>query len=209
MIDTIIFDLGGVVIQHKSTLIEDIILNMFPDSFNEVFSIWTDEKINLYTGKITSGQFVLLAKNKVKSNISLKYLINQWISLYKERVSEVNIKILYLVNKLRNIKYNVIVFTDTIDIHDEYNKQRNIYTNFNKIYMSYKLGFAKAQGPSSYSRLLQKIKKKPNECIFIDDLESNILNARSVGLKSILYKNVQNLEKQLKINLSPQSISFL
>jgi FMN phosphatase YigB (HAD superfamily) len=46
--------------------------------------------------------------------------------------------------------------------------------------------------------MLKKLNSKPNECIIIDDEESNLLPAKKLGIKTILFKNPKQLKEQLE-----------
>jgi len=53
-----------------------------------------------------------------------------------------------------------------------------------------------------YLESLKIINGKPEECIFIDDQEKNCLSAEKVGIKSIVFKNISQLKKELsKLNI--------
>jgi HAD superfamily hydrolase (TIGR01509 family) len=48
-----------------------------------------------------------------------------------------------------------------------------------------------------FELLLKKTKAKPDETVFIDDFEENILAARKMGINCILFRNVRQLRKEL------------
>ena len=49
-----------------------------------------------------------------------------------------------------------------------------------------------------YQHLLQKYKLAPQECIFIDDKNVNVLVAQSIGMHGIVFDNATNVAGQLK-----------
>lgn len=49
-----------------------------------------------------------------------------------------------------------------------------------------------------YHRLCSKFDIKPEECIFADDKEENIIGCRNVGMKGILFKDAKQYEKELR-----------
>lgn len=49
-----------------------------------------------------------------------------------------------------------------------------------------------------YTRLIEKYELKPEECIFIDDVQANIDGAKKVNFQTILFKNPKDLVEKLK-----------
>ena len=47
--------------------------------------------------------------------------------------------------------------------------------------------------------MIKDSKINPKETIFIDDYKNNIENAEKLGIKGILFKNAEQLEKELNI----------
>ena len=47
--------------------------------------------------------------------------------------------------------------------------------------------------PAVYEYILKKYDLKPEECLFIDDVEANVKAAEAVGIKGFVFKN--NYEK--------------
>lgn len=56
--------------------------------------------------------------------------------------------------------------------------------------------------PKSFEFTLEKLKAKPEECLFIDDSDINVEAAESLGIKSILFTTAEDLEIKLKELLS-------
>lgn len=198
MIKNIIFDFGGVILKHKATLTKDILSEMFPNSKTEIEALWNEYKVLLNTGKKSSREFIIEAKKRTSTDSSLHTLRQKWSNLYKREANDVDWELLDFIEKLK-AKYKIYLFTDTIDVHDEYNKTRNIYERFHGVYKSFEEGVAKAAGKEAYLYLLDKIEANPEECIFIDDLEENIKIANEVDITGIIYKNLDQLKDELKL----------
>jgi 2-haloacid dehalogenase len=52
--------------------------------------------------------------------------------------------------------------------------------------------------PRIYDVLLERIGRKPEECLFIDDSLNNIASADQLGFKTIHYKSPERLEEELR-----------
>src|SRR3989338_2766785 len=194
MIKNIIFDLGGVILTHKKTLIKDILTSIFPAIKDKAFSFYITKKKLLRTGKITSDEFLMSLIKELGSGMDLETLKKIWIRKYKG-VAHIDNKILSLVDTVRK-KYKVYLFTDTMEIHDEYNSKRGIYSHFTRVYKSYEEGLIKPD-IKAFKNVLQKIRARTHECVFIDDLEENVKAAQSIGMKGIIYRNLGQLETYL------------
>lgn len=143
---------------------------------------------------MTSEEFLASLIKELGSSMDLPTLKKVWIDEYK-RVAHIDNKMLKLVDTL-NKKYKVYLFTDTIDIHDEYNSKRSIYSHFKRVFKSYEEGLIKPD-IQAFENVLQKIKAKTNECVFIDDLVENVKAAQSLGMKGILYTDIKQLRNSL------------
>ena len=71
--------------------------------------------------------------------------MKMWKELYFEEAKGVNYELLDLIEKLKK-HYKVFLFTDTIDIHDEVNKDRGIYERFDGVIKSFEERLSKHSG---------------------------------------------------------------
>lgn len=67
---------------------------------------------------------------------------------------------------------------------------------FSSQFYSYELQKTKRE-PSTFTRVLEAIQKQPAECVFIDDHPGNISVAESVGMRGIVFKNSEQLTRDL------------
>jgi putative hydrolase of the HAD superfamily len=59
------------------------------------------------------------------------------------------------------------------------------------------LRFAKPD-PAIYHHVVEALQVRPEEALFLDDRIENILSAESVGLQAILFRDVEQLQKELQ-----------
>lgn len=64
--------------------------------------------------------------------------------------------------------------------------------------LSYELGLRKPEA-KIYQAALAMAQAKPQEAVFVDDLEANIRGARRVGMHALRYRGALRLEKDLKV----------
>ena len=68
---------------------------------------------------------------------------------------------------------------------------------FKQRFCSYEFG-TKKPDPKSYTKLLDGIGEKPENCWFIDDKKSNVEGAKIAGLRAHLFTGVENLAAEAK-----------
>lgn len=64
------------------------------------------------------------------------------------------------------------------------------------LFFSYELGQTKSD-PTTFALALDKLGRKAQQCLFVDDSERNVATARSVGLPSIRFVDSAQLVRQL------------
>ncbi|MDO8609295.1 MAG: HAD-IA family hydrolase [bacterium] len=111
---------------------------------------------------------------------------------------EFNDEILNLYRQLKT-KYSVNIFTTGI-IQNKSEVRRVIEPIFDNIYTAKDFGLDKKQS-EAYLFITQKLNKKPNEILFIDDQEENTVAAQKAGLNTLLYVDFQKTMTSLKNKL--------
>jgi FMN phosphatase YigB (HAD superfamily) len=61
---------------------------------------------------------------------------------------------------------------------------------------TYQLGYDKSS-PKTIKWVLKKIKVKLEEVVMVDDQNFNLVEPKKIGVKTILYKNFPDFEKEL------------
>lgn len=113
------------------------------------------------------------------------------------RDAKLNNSVVKLVKKIRNPEYKTALLSNTIKVHEAVHRKRGDYKLFPKVFLSTHVGLTKPD-VRIYKYAARKLGVKPGECIFIDDKITNVKGARKAGMKSILFKNSIQLERDLK-----------
>lgn len=194
MIKVLIFDFGGV-------------LGPDSDDWNHSF-----QKVLLQTGLIFEEIQEVFGLHWPKLKVGQEATRNFWKDVAKiskdkilpealEKIyfsgMRVNRLILNLVKKYKNKGLKLVILSNEAkNWMDEKVKRFLLRKIFEKIYCSADLGIGKPN-KEIFNYLLKDLKIKPNEAVFVDNQEPNIEVARSLGIKSILFKNFEQLEKDL------------
>jgi putative hydrolase of the HAD superfamily len=91
----------------------------------------------------------------------------------------------------------VVCGTNTIDSHYYYLLNQGAYDIFDEVYASNLMGISKPD-PDFYWHILNKEGIKPENTIFVDDTEENIISAQKIGINSILFTDSDSLRIQIK-----------
>ena len=195
MIKYIICDVGGILFQGANTLAADIAHDILGEMTNEGEKEYISYRPLLQTGRKTTKEFFTYLIKKYSLKKSVDEIYTQWLSVYKAN-AVLNPEIVELIQKLKT-HYKVIGFSNTIDLHGNYNKKVGNYSILDKIFLTYEMGFLKPDS-EAYEFILNSLNTKPEECIFIDDREENTAAAESLGIKSIKFDNNKQLKESLK-----------
>lgn len=155
------------------------------------------------TGKITDRQMWLGAKNLkgYEHGIFGELGISQ--SNYAPFIEK--IKASYRLNKgaLRFIKHakskgiDLYLFSNSSrELIERPYKQFKLNTYFKYAFFSHKMGFAKPS-PEAFAIVMNKIKICPQNALFIDDKEKNLLAAKELGFNTYLFKNSEDFPQIL------------
>ncbi len=193
-IKAIVFDIGGVMAMgnnlktHYGPLIKSMELNE-----KEYFNSYKKHVWGASRGKITSKEMISLIAKDLK--VDSKKLYNNWVK-YKKRSIKKNVELENHIKKLKGNGYVVGSMSGVLELHNKLFREKRIYDIFDFNIFSFKVGYNK-QDIQIYKLLIKKLKLSTKEIIFIDDVEECLTPAKSLGMKTILYKNNKQLKKEL------------
>ena len=182
-----IFDMGGVLCCDFNDI---PIISNYLRITEEIFFIYSGENFReLLDGKININEFwvrfSLRYGKKVEEELFGKFFnpgINQGTK--------------DIIEQLRN-NSRVVCGTNTIDSHYYYLLNQGSYDIFDEVYASNLMGISKPD-PDFYWHILNKEGIKPENTIFVDDTEENIISAQKIGIDSVLFTDSDSLRQQIK-----------
>jgi epoxide hydrolase-like predicted phosphatase len=196
-IDTLIFDLGGVLISNDD---EGIVTNSeetqkyLNKSEKELDNAWSIAWPRFRNGNITEDEFysIFLKTLNIKDE---NEKINMLKNIYRENVNL--LESFSLLKKLSS-KYNLYALTNIGKEGLKYKVKRfSLDDYFIGIVASSMEGIEKPE-EEIFNRLINKYVINPQTSIFIDDLERNIKVAKKFGFLTILYTNKEQMINNLK-----------
>jgi len=182
-----IFDMGGVLCRDFNDI---PVISDYLGITEENFFIYAGENFRkLLDGKINSNEFwvrfSLRYGKKVKEELFGKFFNPGIIRETKD-----------IIKQLKSDS-RVVCGTNTIDSHYYYLLNQGDYDIFDEVYASNLMGISKPD-PDFYRNILKKEGIKPENTIFVDDTEENILSAQKIGINSILFTDSDSLKQQIK-----------
>ena len=196
-IKTIIFDLGGVLIDWNP---EYLYLDIFEGDrvkmnafFEQVCTMdWNENQDAGYPlSKATEDRIALFPEYET--------LIKIYYGRWEEMLGEAITGSVQILKKLINDpKFRVVALTNwSAESFPVAIKRYPFLQHFEGILVS---GEEKMRKPFTeiYELMLERYKLKAATSVFIDDNLDNVVGARKVGMKAIHYKNSQQLTNELK-----------
>ncbi|NQV00807.1 MAG: HAD-IA family hydrolase [Parcubacteria group bacterium] len=197
VIKTIIFDLGGVFVSDANIYFENhlcdfsSVLDFAGVSKEDAKELWEKHWPKLKYGEENMSEYWKDFQTLIKNGVD----INEVIKKYQDKIIIDN-GVLKFASNLKN-KYRLLALAneskDGIDLKNDKFKLPEL---FEKIYCSAYLNMAKPN-KDIYEYVIEDANIDLSTTIFIDNQIENVKAAESLGIRSILFKNLEQLKKEL------------
>ena len=206
-INTIIFDLGGVLIDWNPRYV-----------YKDIFK--NDSKMEWFFDNICTNEWNLMQdkgysmKKATEEKISefpefeklIKMYYSRWEDMLKDEIGEtVNI----LKKVVKSKKYKVLALTNWS--HETFPiaiKKFDFLNLFEDIVVSGEIKMIKPD-IEIYDYIIKKHSIIPEESVFIDDNSSNIIGAQKAKINGIHYKNSKQMVEELKKYAKGDKVAFI
>ncbi len=200
----VIFDIGNVLVK--------VDLNLWIRSFKEIGielpeNLLKNQELHQLihehgTGKLSTQKLVQQLSNKKSTH---EFSFNQFKRAWNAVILSFYTDSIDTAKALRSQGYQVYVLSDTNEIHIAYLEElyQKLYPNeqflklFDKSYLSHITGYGKDRD-EAWLQILKEQDLKPGECLFIDDLSSNIERAKKIGIHTFHYTPESTMQAVLK-----------
>lgn len=191
MIKAVMFDYGGVIkVGHPLS-----------KGLNEVWGIsdeeikQTKERRRPFSAQATKG--LLDEKQYLQKvfEILRKKAPDDCIEKVKQNYRETFVffpEIIVLIEKLKKENFKTAVLSNIFKFEADVIREKHGYDGFDLLILSCEVGMMKPE-PEIYSLAIERLGVKPDECIFIDDKEENLIPANKIGMKTVLAKNPKQI----------------
>lgn len=198
MIKAVIFDFGGVLseegfkqgiesIGEQSGLTPE---NFFKTAEELIY------KTGYVTGRIKEPAYWNALRNMTGITGSDKEFRKKILKRFILRT-----KMLKIVKKIKSSGLITAILSDQTNWLEEINQKTPFFHHFDYVFNSYRLHKGKSD-PSVFGDVCSAMGLSPEEVVFIDDNSENIQRARSKGLNTIHFKDIEDFEKEILKNIS-------
>lgn len=192
-IETIILDLGGVLLNISFEATEKAFESIGLTNFHQYFSQYKASPLfeQLETGVVSEQEFFTYFRRETGLDVDDEEITTAWNAMLLDFPPE---RIEWL-RSLEN-RYRVFLFSNTNSIHHEAFQLKfsaefpgkPFDLHFEKAYYSHLLGKRKPY-VEAFEALIRDANINPATAIFIDDTKTNIEGAQKVGMKGIFLTN--------------------
>ena len=195
MIDTIVFDMGGVLLDFGSHLFADRLLLSEDDRILlEQNLMRTVDWVRLDRGTITEEEALAHACAKLPQRLhaAAEYIVYRW--------NEPIVPIPGTAEVVRELKekcYTLYLLSNASRRQHDYWPNIPGSECFSGKVISADLHLLKPEA-AIYQALFRKFSLTPANCVFIDDFPPNIEAAENAGMQGIVFYNAQQLRHELQ-----------
>lgn len=192
--DAIFCDLGNVLVNFDHRIAVRKILSRTTKNEEDIYQLFFDSGLTkLYEeGKISSLDFF----RRVKDSLGLKADGDEFFSIWDDIFFEtpLNVKIQDFLRAVKG-RYKLAMISNINENHFEFlRKKMPIFGEFNKLALSYEVGFRKP-AQEIYIAALKALNARPEDVFYIDDRQDLIKAASGYGIKGITFDSEEAFEK--------------
>lgn len=197
MVNTIIFDLGGVLLDLDMHQCFERVEALGVD-MNKLSKATTEDNLgvgasicegmsasgilHLYQiGKISTEDFIRTIQEMSKEGTTYKQVLDAWNSCLLT-IPEYKLE---FINELQDEGYHIFLLSNTNDAHWHYIMEncfpKPVENYFEKTFLSQEMGMAKPN-TEIFKNVLNQIQVPASECLFIDDTRVNCEVAQTLGI---------------------------
>jgi HAD superfamily hydrolase (TIGR01509 family) len=197
-IRNIIFDLGGVILNINPALTVDAFHKLGWKNFFDQSDVSQSKELfyNLESGSSSSEVFRDNVRGMIANQIRDKDIDTAWCAMILDIPSD---RVRYLEELKKS--YRLFLLSNTNEIHRikfhgdfEADFGYSFYDLFEHNFYSHEMGMRKPN-PLIYLQALTQAGLDAGQTLFIDDMEENILSAKTIGLKVLHIKPGTLMEK--------------
>ncbi len=190
----IIFDFGAVLVDWSPYYLYNKVMT----SDEEIRSFLEEIDFKNWNPKFDRGySFEKGVEEKVAQFPQHETLIRRFNSHWMDAMGEVMMDTVEIARKLKEAGYSLYGLSNWNATTFEWVKDRFVFLQYlDDFLLSGQVNQVKPE-PEIYHTLLNKIGRKAEECLFIDDSAANINTAQEIGFQTILFTSAQQLAAEL------------
>ena len=185
MITTILFDVGGVLVELDGVPTLAKLMTLESASRDAIHERWMQSAavIAYETGRISAAAFAAAAVTEFQLPVTAEWFLeafNDW----PRRLQAGALELLDDVPK----RYRLAALSNTSQSHWERIESMGLAHRFERLYLSHRIGQLKPSR-QAFETALEDLAVAPSAVLFLDDILSNVSAARAVGLHAEMVAN--------------------
>ncbi|MFZ3057570.1 MAG: HAD family phosphatase [Minisyncoccales bacterium] len=195
MIKTIIFDYDGVV--KKSQKLSLDIIDLYKISIEEYEKNFTRLKpiIEKFDKNLVTEEKFWIEFSEALGKVMPEKCGEKAKKMYKDKFVFFP-EVIELIEKLKIEGFRLSILSNMFPYQAEIIKKINGCSLFDDLFFSCERGLKKPD-LEFYELVAREMNVRPQECLFIDDKEENLLPAEKLGMKTVLAKNQEQIVKDV------------
>jgi len=199
-IKTIIFDLGGVMVDldYSNFYKQIIALSPLEKPQTRIMLEFFRQSDLYHQGKMTDEEFYKLACEILQVCMIDQ---NQFFEAFNSIISNSSQpEMISLLKELKSMKkYKLIALSNVNSSHWDYilNKKWDFLEYFSEFILSHEVHLTKPD-PRIFQLAIEKSECKAEEIVYIDDGLNNIRSANDLGIRGLHFTNVEDLIEEFK-----------
>lgn len=194
-IEAVIFDMGRVLVAIDNRLLTERLFKGMETADSQELARRTmadPAMVAFNSGHIGQDEFYERMRIRFKLDLDFESFAKLWCEIFYPMDGMED-----LVQSLDN-KVNLGLLSDTDPLHWNFIVRSYPWIGqlFKKPTLSYKLGVMKPN-PAIYLQAARNVGTAPQDCLYIDDLEDNVLGARAAGMQTMRFVSVEQLREGL------------
>jgi putative hydrolase of the HAD superfamily len=192
MITTIIFDLSEVYLQGMKGIEDRLNLKYGTKLKNPTF-MHTKLANQFLCGAITETKFW----GGIIKEFDLKASISELKKIVRKNFREID-GTRIVIEKLKKNGYKLGLLSNQAKEWADYcEKLYDFHKLFHSRSYSFEIAMCKPE-KRAYTLIMDKLQVMPNECLFIDDYDVNLIPAKELGLTTLQFENSKKLRRELE-----------
>jgi len=204
---TLIFDLGGVIINIDPSLSIKKLSSLSKNSSDILYGLDyknhnSNHLLNFFfefeKGLINEKKF----RNQLLDLLSVSIGVEKFNKIWNKLILSFNYNLIDIILKLKT-RYKIFVLSNTNSIHEKfYNKLCkkeygfDLKEIFHKVYYSHEINLRKPEY-ECYQLILDENNLKGNQILFFDDINDNLIASKKLNYNTYKVSRIDTLEKFL------------
>ncbi|MDV3278247.1 MAG: HAD family phosphatase [Nitrososphaerales archaeon] len=193
-----IFDMGGVVTKWKNNdPLVKFVADRYEVPFGRMKQVMEEGLVEFESGGLSSHDYIATCLRRVGKKMKKGDDADWLLTFPIQRLARLRRGTVEIIRLLRHRGYRVYALSNTSPPHVEMGRRLGWDTLFDGLFASCEIGAVK---PSrrAYQHVLKQVGAPPNQAVFIDDNEANVVGAVRVGIKrSFQFRSVLQLRRDI------------